>query len=236
MSSSAALPGPLRLESLLTHPPRRGTKLFQEITYSIKERTMLIHRTRAAALAVAAFALLTAACNNGSNTDTAYKTAINDHFKAFPACLWHEPIKFPVQAATSDDAKTEGYDALTQQGLLTRTAAEKKIIIISKQVNLYDLSDKGRSTWTPDASQPGYGNFCYGNREVTSIDNSTPGTNTAGAKTVTVTYHYKIANVPAWANSQEIKTAYPDLASALNSNPSDTATLIQTGDRWEYSK
>ena len=162
--------------------------------------------------------------------------AINDHFKAFPACLWHEPIKFPVQVATSDDAKTAGYDALTQQGLLVRTSAEKKIIIVSKQMNNYDLSDKGRSTWTPDTSQPGYGNFCYGNREVTSIDNSTPGTNGSGAKTVTVAYHYKIANVPGWANSQEVKTAFPNVASALDSTASDTATLVMTGDRWEYTK
>ena len=117
--------------------------------------------------------------------------------------------KFPVQAATSDDAKTEGYDALTQEGLLTRTTAEKKIIIISKQVNNYDLSDKGRSTWTPDTSQPGYGNFCYGNREVTSIDNSTPGTNGSGAKTAAIAYHYKIANVPAWANSQRSRPPIP---------------------------
>jgi hypothetical protein len=197
---------------------------------------MLMHRTRTAALVVGLFALLTAGCNNGVNTDSAYKAAINDHFKAFPACIWHEPKKFPVQAATSDDAKTEGYDALTQEGLLTRTTAEKKILIISKQVNNYDLSDQGRSTWTPDTSQPGYGNFCYGNREVTSIDNSTPGTNGAGAKTVAVAYRYKIANVPAWANSPEVRTAYPNLASALASNASDTATLVNTGDRWEYAQ
>jgi hypothetical protein len=189
-----------------------------------------------AAVTVVLLALFATACNNGTNTDAAYKSAINDHFKAFPACLWPQPIKFPVQAPTSDDAKTQGYDALTQEGLLTRTTAEKKILIISKQVNNYDLSDKGRSTWIADTSQPGYGNFCYGNREVTSIDNSTPGTNGQGAKTVAVTYHYKIANVPAWANSQEIKTAYPDVASALNTNPTDTATLVQTGDRWEYAK
>ena len=36
------------------------------------------------------------------------------------------------------------------------------MIIASKQVNNYDLSDAGRSTWTPDPAQPGYGNFCYG--------------------------------------------------------------------------
>ncbi len=176
-------------------------------------------------------------CNNGGNTDMSYKAAINDHFKAHPTCIWSEPKKFPAQAATSDDAKTEGYDALTQQGLLVRTTAEKKVLIVaSKQVNNYDLSDKGRTAWTPDSSQPGYGNFCYGHREVTSIDNSTPGTNAEGAKTVAVVYHYKIADVADWANSPEMNTAYPSIASSLDSNPSDTATLVMTGDHWTYSK
>jgi hypothetical protein len=116
-----------------------------------------------------------------------YKAAINNHYKAFPMCIWSQPKKFPVQAATSDDAKTEGYDALTQEGLLVRTTAEKKVLIIaSKQVNNYDLSGTGRTSWTPDSSQPGYGNFCYGNREVTSVDDSPLGTNGSGAKTVDV--------------------------------------------------
>jgi len=176
-------------------------------------------------------------CNNGSNTDISYKAAINDHFKAFPVCIWSQPKKFPVQAATADDSKTEGYDALTQEGLLTRTTAEKKVLIISsKQVNNYDLSEKGRTSWSPDSSQPGYGNFCYGNREVTSIEDSTLGTNGTGAKTVDITYRYHIANVPTWATSQEMKTAYPSVATALSSNPSDNATLVMTGDRWEFVK
>lgn len=179
---------------------------------------MLINRVRSCAVVLCLFTLMTTACNNGNNNDTNYKAAINDHFKAFPVCIWSQPKKFPVQAATADDSKTEGYDALTQEGLLTRTTAEKKVLIIaSKQVNNYDLSDKGRTSWTPDSSQPGYGNFCYGNREVTSIDNSTFGTTGAGAKTVDVTYHYQIANVAAWASSQEMKTTYPGIASALGS-------------------
>jgi hypothetical protein len=192
---------------------------------------MDINRIPSSAVIVAVLAFVASGCNNGSNSNVAYKTAIDQHFKAFPACIWSQPKKFPVQA---DDAKTEGYDALTQEGLLTRTTAEKKVLIISKQVNNYDLSDKGRSLWTPDTSQPGYGNFCYGNREVTSIDSATPGTNGQGAKTVDVTYHYQIANVPSWANSPDMKTAFPDIASALSSNPSDRATLVMTGDHWEF--
>ena len=198
---------------------------------------MVINRIHRCALVLCVFALVITGCNNGSNTDISYKTAINDHFKAFPVCIWSQPKKFPVQAATTDDSKTEGYDALTQEGLLTRTTAEKKVLIIaSKQVNNYDLSEKGRTSWTPDSSQPGYGNFCYGNREVTSIDNSTLGTNGAGAKTVDITYHYQIANVPTWATSQEMKTAYPNVATALSSSPSDNVTLVMTGDRWEFVK
>jgi hypothetical protein len=198
---------------------------------------MPIHRFHCYAFMLGLLMLLAAGCSKTDNSDLNYKGAINNHYKAFPTCIWSEPKKFPVQAATSDDAKTEGYDALTQEGLLTRTTAEKKVLIIaSKQVNNYDLSEKGRTSWTPDSSQPGYGNFCYGNREVTSIDNSTVGTNGAGAKTVDVSYHYKIADVAAWANSQEMKTAYPSIGAALGSNPSDRATLVMTGDRWEFAK
>ena len=198
---------------------------------------MNIYRRHVYSIALGLTSLMAMGCNNGSNTDMSYRAAINDHFKAYPVCIWSQAKKFPVQAATSDDAKTEGYDALTQEGMLVRTTAEKKVFIIaSKQVNNYDLSDKGRTSWTPDSSQPGYGNFCYGNREVTSIDNSTLGTNGEGAKTVAISYHYKIANVASWANSAQMKTAYPSLASSLAENPSDNATLVMTGDHWVYTK
>jgi hypothetical protein len=62
------------------------------------------------------------------------------------------------------------------------------------------------------------------------------GTNGQGAKTVAVSYHYQIANVAGWANSPEMKTAYPGIASALSSNPSDDATLVMAGDHWQYTK
>ena len=71
---------------------------------------------------------------------------------------------------------------------------------------------------------------------MTTIDNSTLGTNGAGSKTADVSYHYKIADVPTWASSQEMKTAFPSIGAALNSNPSDRAVLVMTGDRWEFQK
>jgi hypothetical protein len=193
-------------------------------------------RAKLCTLSLSAIILVAAGCSKKDNSDMNYKAAINDHYKSSPACIWSESKKLPAQAATSDDAKTEGYDALTQAGLLTRTTAEKKVLIIaSKQVNNYDLSDSGRSTWTADPSQPGYGNFCYGHREVTSIDNSTLGATPSGAKDVVVNYHYKIADVPGWAKSQEMQTAFPSIATAVNANPADTATLVMNGDQWVFS-
>jgi len=180
---------------------------------------------------------LAAGCNKQTDSKINYESAINDYYKAHPACLWSQPKKFPVQAATSDDAKTQGYDALTDASLLTRTTAEKKVLIIaSKQVNNYDLSDKGRSTWTADQTQPGYGNFCYGHRDVTSIDNVTTGADSSGNKTAQVSYHYKISDAAPWANTQEMKTAFPDLATVLSGPQADNASLTMTGDQWQLVK
>ena len=95
-------------------------------------------------------------CNKKADNTMNFSGAIDTYYSAHPACLWPDPIKFPVQADTSDTSKTSGYDALVDQGLLVRTTAEKKkFIIASKQVNNYDLSDKGRSAWTADVNQPG---------------------------------------------------------------------------------
>jgi len=193
----------------------------------------------AATLSTFSFAVLlvfSAGCNKTDNSNTNYKMAIDEHYKSSPVCIWPQPKKFPAQAATADDAKTEGYDALTQAGLLTRTTAEKKVFIIaSKQVNNYDLSDTGRSTWTPDPTQPGYGNFCYGHRAVTSIDNAVAGVNASGAKTATVNYHYKIDGIASWAQSQEMQTAFPAIATNLGSSPTDTANLVMNGQQWVYT-
>lgn len=187
----------------------------------------------------ATFLLIASGCNNKAvtNSNASYESAINDHYRAHPSCIWTQPKKFPVQEATSDDAKTQGYDALTDAGLLARTTGEKKVMIVaSKQVNNYDVSDKGRSAWAPDPTHPGYGNFCYGHREVTSIGNVTTGADSSGNKTAQVNYQYKIGDPAPWANTPEMKTAFPDLAAALSGPQTDTASLVLTGDHWQVVK
>jgi len=184
-----------------------------------------------------AVVLLFPGCNKQDNSKANYQSAINDYYKAHPACIWQETKKFPVQAATSDDAKTEGYDALTDAGLLTRTTGEKKVFIIaSKQVNNYDLSAQGRSAWTPDTNQPGYGNFCYGHRAVDSIDSFTNGVNASGLKTAEVNYHYSFADVPDWARSQEVQTAFSSVGAALAHGQPAQDSLVMNGSAWQVSR
>jgi hypothetical protein len=193
------------------------------------------NRWRAAVLCGAA--IFSAGCNKQDNSKANYQTAINDYYKAHPACIWQDTKKMPVQAATADDAKTQGYDALTDAGLLTRTTAEKKVFIVaSKQVNNYDLSDQGRSAWTPDTTQPGYGNFCYGHRSVDSIDSFTTGVNASGLKTAQVNYQYSFADAPQWAKNQEVQTAFSSVGAALAHSQQGQANLVMNGSNWQVTK
>jgi hypothetical protein len=198
----------------------------------------MIKRNLASFVAVSGIVLIAAGCSKTDDSKRNYEVALDNYYKAHPLCLWSEEKKFPVQAATSDESKTQGYDALTDAGLLTRSTAEKRVFIIgSKQVNNYDLSpDKGRQSWTADPAQPGYGNFCYGHGVVTSIDNASLGTNPAGSKTAQVNYHYKIEDVPAWAGSPEMKTAFPSLGSASVGSQASVATLVMNGDNWQVTR
>jgi hypothetical protein len=177
--------------------------------------------------------LLTTACNKQAPTTPNYADTINAYYQAHPACLWTDEKKFPVQAATSDDAKTQGYDALVDQNLLTRTTSEKKIIIVSKRENNYDISANGRSAWTADPNQPGYGNFCYGHRKVSTIDSNTPTSDQPGA-TTTVVYHYILTGLPQWATAAESQTAFPQLQAATTPQ-TGTATLTNTAQGWQVT-
>ena len=182
-----------------------------------------------------ATALVTVGCNKKADNTMNFTNAIDAYYTAHPACLWSDPVKFPVQANTSDTSKTSGYDALADQGLLVRTTAEKKVMIIaSKQVNNYDLSDKGRSAWTADTTQPGFGNFCYGHRKVSGIDSSTPTTSQVGA-TTQVSYHFTFSDAPAWATAAETQNAYPQVHTDLAGPQAAQATLTNTSQGWQVS-
>jgi hypothetical protein len=195
---------------------------------------MKLHVTRTIA-ATAVVLVLATGCSKKADNTINYTSAINTYYSAHPACLFPQPKQFPAQVDTSDTSKTAPMDALVDQGLLVRTTAEKKVLIIaSRQVTNYDLSSNGRSAWTPDPTQPGFGNFCYGHRKVSSIDTTTPTTSDPGA-TTQVAYHYTLDGVPAWAQAPETKNAYPSVIADLAGPQATTATLTNTSAGWQLS-
>ena len=176
---------------------------------------------------------LTAGCSSKKDPNKAnFKDAINTWYSAHPECLWTTSVKFPVRADTDDAGKTSQYDALTDQGMLVRQQDTRKVFIFgTKQVNDYDISEKGRTTWTADPQQPGFGNFCYGHRDVSSIDDFT-----ANGGNATADYHYRLGAVAPWANNQEIKTAFPTVEANLAGSLSDRANLVLGDNGWVMAK
>ncbi len=161
------------------------------------------------------------------------KTAINNYYQQWPECLWKQPIQLPQQHDRDDATAVQPFDALVDQGLLARTPIEKtKLLVIKKAANSYDLTDRGRANWTPDPSQPGYGNFCYAHRKVKDILGNTPAGTQPGA-TTTVNYAYTIGDVKDWAQAQETHNAFPGLAAALTATSQASTTLVLTSDGWK---
>lgn len=196
---------------------------------------MNVSRTFRTVTICGAALVFAAGCNKKADSTLNYKSAIDSYYSAHPACLFAQPQQFPTQETTSDTTKTAPCDALVDQGLLARTTAEKKVLIIaSKQVNNYDLSSSGRSAWTADATQPGFGNFCYGHRKVTAIDSSTPTTSDPGA-TTQINFHYTVSDAPSWASAAETKNAFPNVASDLSGPRAATATLTNTSNGWQVT-
>jgi hypothetical protein len=180
---------------------------------------------------IAAATFFAAGCRSNSVDKTAFQTALNNYYASRQECVWSQSIKFPAQADTNNDSQTRQFDALVDAGLLKRTPGEKQRFLIgSKQVNNYDLSGKGRAAWTVDPAQPGYGNFCLGSPEVTSVDSYAPSDN-AGASQYSVSYRYSVS-LPAWANSDEIKNAFPRAATAGDGQEA-SATLNKTDNGWQ---
>ena len=156
-------------------------------------------------------------------------SAINKSFVGRHECVWLESVKLPAQVDPSKDERIRAFEALTDAGLLLRGSEEKKRFLVgSKQVNVYDLSDKGHSSWTPEANQPGYGNFCFGHFNATAIDKATPN-DPSDPTQYTVTYRYEVEGIPDWARTPESMRAFPKIA-ADTSIQSATVTLVKGTD------
>jgi hypothetical protein len=164
-----------------------------------------------------AFVTLASGCNTGKSAPTPanFTLAINNHFLDHPDCLFSD-TRFPFE--TSDPLKTKQMDTLVKSLLLDKTVES------SIHVSRYTVAPAG-TRYAP--------RFCYGHREVTSIDSFTPIAVNDGFKETTVTYSYTMKEVPVWAISHDVQAAFPEMARATTSQVTAKATLAQTPVGWQ---
>jgi hypothetical protein len=170
-----------------------------------------------AAAALAAFAFLASGCNSGKSAPTPdnFSHAINNHYLDHADCLFAN-TRFPFE--TSDPATTKQMDSLVKSLLLDKSVES------SIHVSRYTVTPTG-TRYAP--------HFCYGHREVASIDSFTPLTVVDGFKETTVSYSYTMKEVPIWARSHDVQAAFPEMARVTTGQTTATATLAQTSASWQ---
>jgi hypothetical protein len=167
-------------------------------------------------LALASIASLIG-CNNGKSapTNENFTRGLNNYFLEHTDCLLPN-VRFPLE--TTDKAQIKQMDSLV------------KALLLDKNV------DAGVNTarYTPSTVGTRYApHFCYGHREVLSIDSSSPLAVVNGFKTTSVTYRYKMDDVPVWAKTPEVLAAFPAMALATSGNATAKANLAQTAVGWQ---
>lgn len=196
--------------------------------------------------------LVAAGCSSNKPSKADLTSAVDNYYSANPECLFSSPVQLPAKVDNSNQQQMNQYNALTQAGLLTKTGApapEKAQARPARRSRhaarhaakapatppstTFALSDNGRFSWTADETQPGFGNFCYGHRHVTSIDSMATSKHN-GAQTAVASYHYDLTGVPSWAKSSEVQSAFPNVQKALAGPMPDKGNFVKDSTGWKF--
>jgi hypothetical protein len=160
--------------------------------------------------------LATTACDHKSAPTTPnYLKGLNAYFVDRSECLLPN-ARFPLE--TTDPAEMKRMNTLVASQLL-KVSSEPAI-----KESRYVPTDLGAK------SAP---HFCYGHREVTSIDSASTPAVANGFNETRIIYHYVIKDAPVWAKSADVQAVFPDLAQKMSGNATDKATLAQTRVGWQ---
>jgi hypothetical protein len=148
-----------------------------------------------------------------------FQRAINAYFYNHrDECLFATARKFPDEVKVHEKDEMKDMDALSKAGLLTRTEDG------AFQLVRYELTPLGtRAT----------GRFCFGHRDVISVDSFTPLRIEDKRKASDVTYHYRIVDAPVWAQDENLKKQFPELARKTTGNAEGKTTVMSAYQGWE---
>ena len=148
-----------------------------------------------------------------------FKRAINAYFyNGRDECLFPVARKFPDEVKVGEKAEMKQMDALAKAGLLTRIEDGAFKLV------RYDVTPLGTR------AKP---RFCFGHRDVTTVDSFTPLRITDNRKASDVTYHYRIVDAPVWAQDEGLKKQFPELARKTSGNAEGKTTVMSAYEGWE---
>lgn len=166
---------------------------------------------------IGAVLTIVAGCNSKTTANNAnFTQALNAYFMNHPECLFPDAPHFPYEATTREEMRE-------MDGLVSA-----KLLIVLKAPTMH----MNRYSVTPAGARAAP-RFCYGYRAVASIDSFTPPAKANGFIESQVTYHYSIKDVPVWADTQQVRSAFPAMAKAIGTQSSAKITLAQTMVGWQ---
>jgi hypothetical protein len=148
-------------------------------------------------------------------TPANFIVALNAYFLEHPDCLFPQAPRFPYEA--SGPVETKQMDALVKEQMLT----------------VEEEADIHVSRYTPtQAGMRAAPRFCYGHRVISAIDSFTPPASANGFMETQVAYHYRMDEVPVWAQSDGMRASFPAMALATSGAATGKVTLASTMAGW----
>ena len=178
-------------------------------------------RTRKKGILAGWALLLIAGCATDTKpTNAKIEKGLNAYFEGHNECLFPAPMKFPYEISPGSDAEaeTKRLDAMTHAGLLDKQSGA------AIKVERYTLTPLGERV---------KGRFCYGHREVNSVDGSTAPVKQNGFLQTTVNYHATMMDVPVWVKTDEMRAAFPEMAAAISGPQPGQITMENAGTGWQ---
>jgi hypothetical protein len=154
-----------------------------------------------------------------------YTQSLDRYYQGRPSCVWPDAVQFPVKNAAPDLVDERGLNALAEAGLLTEIPPSKG------GARSFELTAEGRAALDRDVFDKNAGNFCYGRRTVSGIDEIRRNT----SSTNIVDYRYAMTNPASWALQPVVQSAFPQIAQELKTPHQAEATMVDTTDGWEIS-
>ena len=171
-------------------------------------------------LSACAAVLVLGCATDTKPTNAKLEKALNSYFEGHNECLFPMVMRFPYEVSPGSDAKAEQkrLDAMTGAGLLTKQSGA------AIKVERYTLTPLGERQ---------KGRFCYGHRQVTSVDGFTSPVKQGGFLQSTVNYHAKMVDIPVWVQTDEMRAAFPEMAKAISGPQPGQVMMENAGAGWQ---